>query len=94
MEKAKIIFNDLSELDVEVNGDCYIVDSKPTFPTDLTNITIKMEQEKHYDNAILVECASIDKRYWFTFNEKSQSEIKDEELDNTINDLIIAILEG
>ncbi len=90
----KIIFNDLSELNVEANGNCYIVDSKPSFPTDLTNITIKGEQEKHYDNAILVECASVDKRYWFTFIEKSKSEIKSEELDNTINDLIIAILEG
>lgn len=101
MEKAKIIFNDQSELTVEVNGDCYITKKKPSFPDDLTNISIEGEQTVHFDNAVLVECASVDKMYWFTFIEKSKEEIREEELlkiiseqNSAIDELTIAILEG
>ena len=47
METAKIMFLDGTELNTDHNGNCFIVDSEPQFPEDLSevNITITSEQE-------------------------------------------------
>ena len=70
MEKVKIIFNDGTELMCDRNGDCYIVDEKPAFPRDLTEVSVEgTNDSKHFHYAELVECASVDGKYWFTFVE-------------------------
>ena len=75
MEKAVIKFNDGTELEVEVNGSSFIVDAKPDFPSDLTNITVTKEDTVDtFTYAELVECFSIDGRYWFSFIEIPEQE--------------------
>ena len=69
---AIITFNDDSTITVEKNGDCFISETKPDFPTNLDNIKIESKDEtKVINHAQLIECASVDQRYWFTFNEES-----------------------
>ena len=46
-----IIFNDGTTLEVEQNGSTFIADTKPAFPSDLTNIEI----EETYDVSKIVE---------------------------------------
>lgn len=73
--QATIIFKDGDVMSVEMNGDCYITQTKPEFPEDLSTVTVQSEDgERVYHDAVLVECASIDGRYWFTFNELSPLE--------------------
>ena len=69
--EATIKFKNGTEIVAEVNGDSYITKSKPTFPNDLTGLEIVTEKEtKTFEEAMLIECASVDNRYWFTFIEK------------------------
>lgn len=71
MEKGTIKFKDGSEIAVEINGNSYIVDAAPSFPADLTDVVIKKEDgsEETIAFAELVECASVDGRYWFALAE-------------------------
>lgn len=79
--EATIIYADGTEMTVEKNGDCYILPTKPEFPADMSIVTIESEDgRQEYHDAILVECASIDDRYWFTFIEESP-------MDKTIREL-------
>lgn len=68
---AKIIIGEL-EITAEKSSDCYITDKKPDFPEVLGEVSIEWEDGSAlYENAQLVECASIDDRYWFAFIEES-----------------------
>lgn len=66
-----IKFADGSEIAVEINGNSYITDKMPSFPSDLSNITIASDEGivRTIAHAELVECASVDGRYWFTLIE-------------------------
>ena len=56
MMNAAITFNDKTELAVEKNGDCYILEEKPDFPADLSVVTVESEEETRvYRNAFLIE---------------------------------------
>lgn len=75
MEKAKIIFQNGMEMEAEENASSLIMDSRPDFPADLSLVTvIWAEGERIYKNAEILECASVDGRYWFAFREISESE--------------------
>lgn len=76
METVIIRWNDGSpELEAEVNGNVYIVDEEPTFPSDLSNITIVSGgNEIVIANGKIVECASVDGRYWFGIQEVTEEE--------------------
>lgn len=75
MENVKITFNDGTKITAEVNGNSYIVDEKPEFPEDLTDVVIeKNGEEKTIKDARIVECASIDGRYWFAIIEIPEQE--------------------
>lgn len=68
--EAKITFKNGAEMTAEKNGDCLIVAAKPTFPADMSLVTVECEDgSQEYHNAEVVECASIDGRYWFAFVE-------------------------
>lgn len=84
MEKVTIIFSDGTEVVAEQNGTCYIVNEKPDFPADMSMVTIG---EQVLENMALVECASIDGRYWFAFRPLSQQEIWRAEIEDALCDL-------
>ena len=92
--EATIKFKDKTEMTVEKSGDCYILPSKPQFPDDLSVVTIESEDGvKEYINAYLIECYSIDGRYWFAFGEESPTDITIRELRESNDMLIECILE-
>lgn len=84
MEKVTIVFSDGLEIQAEQNGNCYIVDEKPDFPADLSVVTIG---EQEMENVAIVECASIDGKYWFAFRQLSQTEIWMAEIEDALCDL-------
>lgn len=68
--EAIIKFKTGEEIIAEVNGDCFITAVKPAFPKNLGEVTVTKEnEEKVFCHAELVECASVDDRYWFSFVE-------------------------
>ena len=88
MEKVRIIFLNGMEIEADVNGDCYIVESKPDFPLDLSEVTIiKNNDGSIIHNAKLVECASVDGNYWFTFVQMNEMEIKIAEIEDALCEL-------
>lgn len=67
---AIITFQSGDQITVEKSGDCYIADTKPEFPDPLGSVSISSDEgEKEFEDAMLIECASIDDRYWFSFME-------------------------
>lgn len=91
---AKIIFKDGTEINAEQNGSCFITYTKPDFPADLSRVIIKAQKETKLKNAQLVECASVDERYWFTFlgeqyfEEPTQEELNAVEIERLKAELI------
>lgn len=81
---ARIVFNDKTEMTVEQNGSCFVLDEKPAFPDDLSAITIVSNEETIFlNNCKVQECASTDGRYWFTLipetkEEKNIRELKEQ----------------
>lgn len=76
MNTATILFKNGTTLNAEQNGDCLIVSQKPTFPDDLSVVTVTGEAYTHiFRNAKVVDCASVDGRYWFAFVEKTNEEL-------------------
>lgn len=70
MTTATITFQDGTQITADKNGDCYITTVKPDFPATLGAVLIESEEgTKEYEDAQLVECASVDNRYWFAFIE-------------------------
>jgi len=82
--EAKITFKNGTEITAEQNGSCFIVDEKPEFPTDLS---IVEAGEMVFKNAQLIECASVDGRYWFTFRELTPEEIWRAEIEDALCEL-------
>jgi hypothetical protein len=96
---ATIIFKDGTELSVKKNGTCFILDEKPTFPDDLSVVIIRDEKgENVINDALLIECASVDGQYWFSFIEedKKEKEIRElrEDMEDALNGLLEFVLGG
>lgn len=72
---ATILFENGSSITAEQNGSCFITDTKPTFPMPLGTVTIEGEEPRIIEHAQLVECASVDGRYWFSFIKTPQDEL-------------------
>lgn len=72
---ATITFRNGTQLTAEQNGTCFITEEKPTFPMPLGTVTIEGDEPHTFEHAKLIECASADGRYWFTFIETSQDEL-------------------
>lgn len=69
--EAKIIFKDGTQITAEQNGTCYILNEKPEFPEDMTGLIIQKEDGNiEFQYPLLIECASIDGNYWFSFMEE------------------------
>ena len=70
----------------EKNGDCYITDTKEEtqIPSGLFDVVITHDNpvySRSLHNAELIECASVDGRYWFAFRELSPEELYRKQLD-------------
>jgi hypothetical protein len=88
MEKVKITFIDGTFIDADVNGDCFIVDEKPTFPEDISIIFVDDgENVEVLDHVVIQESASVDGRYWFTFVKMSEIEIRFAEIEDALCEL-------
>lgn len=72
---ATITFRAGTHLFAEQNGSCFVTDTKPAFPLPLGTVTIEGEEPRTIEHAQLVECASVDGRYWFSFIETPQDEL-------------------
>ncbi len=83
MEKVVITFLDGSVVKADRNGNSYIVDEKPSFPEDLSEVVVTDEKGKDevYDNVQVIECASVDGRYWFGLREIPEDEIATSRVD-------------
>lgn len=75
MNTVTIQFPNGTQLTAEQNGSCYIVDTKPAFPDDLSVVEVMGDEPKVFHNAFVQDCASVDGRYWFAFVEKTQDEL-------------------
>ena len=74
-KNAVIKFNDGSELNVAVNGTCYISEDEPVFPSDLTNITITGDEgETTIKNGRIVEVFPLGDGHWFGIEDIPESE--------------------
>ena len=88
MEKAKIVFQNGMEIEAEENGSSLITDSRPDFPVDLSSVlVIGACGERIFKNAEIVECASVDGRYWFAFREISEAERAAKQMQANIEDI-------
>lgn len=75
MEKVRITFKNGLKIEAEVNGSSLITDSRPEFPSDLSAVTVAgADGERIYRDAEIIECASVDSRYWFSFREVPETE--------------------
>ena len=94
MDTVTIRFKNAEEITAEQNGDCYITEAKPDFPDDLSYVII-VDAVRRYAlrDVAIVDCASIDGRYWFVFRELSPGEIRERELESTIQMLTDCLLE-
>lgn len=92
--EATIKFSNGTTLNAEVNGSAYIVDTKPAFPEDLTNIEITTaEGTETIANGEIIECASVDSRYWFSIRETPSDVIKAQETETRFADIENALCE-
>lgn len=78
MEKVKITFASSGEIEAEKNGTCFIVEEPfaEDIKNDLSIVTIEEEDGTvtEFHNAELIECASVDERYWYSFREVTADE--------------------
>ena len=91
-----IKFTDGTEIEAVQNGTCYITEEKPDFPDDLSVVEVTGEEPENditFHDAKLIECASVDGRYWFSFTEISASEKEARQVEqNTANIDYIAMM--
>ena len=74
--EVKITFGNGEIITAEKNGESLIAQQKPGFPAVLGVVTVESADGgvRIYNDPQIVECASIDGRYWFCFVEESPQE--------------------
>ena len=82
MERVTVKFKDGTQIAAEKNASTYIVDVRPAFPKDLSEVKIVGADgmEATLKNATVVDCASVDGRYWFCFSEEPEAVRKEKQL--------------
>jgi hypothetical protein len=88
METANIKLSNGVEFNAEDCGGSFAVDEKPDFPNGIFGVEITSE-ERHeiLDQVRLVECYSIDGRFWFNFLPLSDQEKRIIELEDALCEL-------
>lgn len=74
METITITFNDGTQITALRNATTYVVDAKPEFPEDLSDVVITDEsgEETVFESAEIVECAGAEGKYLFTILAKTR----------------------
>lgn len=93
--EAKITFGNGEIIAAEKNGESLIAQQKPGFPAVLGVVTVESADGgvRIYNDPQIVECASIDGRYWFTFVEDSQQQKRIRQLEEKNDALLECLLE-
>ena len=92
--EVKITFGSGEIITAEQNGVSFITEQKPSFPTDIGLITVEgTDGIRTYNEPQIVECASNDGRYWFTFVEESQQQKQIRRLEEKNDALLECLLE-
>lgn len=90
--EAKITFGSGEIIAAEQNGGSFITEQKPSFPTDMGLVTVEgTDGIRTYSDPKIVECASVDGRYWFCFVEESPQQKRIRQLEEK-NDLLLECL--
>lgn len=86
--EATITFKSGMTITAEMTGNCFIKDSKPSFPEDLSEVTVETEEQTIvYHNAMVQEAASVDGNYWWCFVEKDPRDVEIQMLEDAIIEL-------
>lgn len=94
MNTAAILFKNGTSLTAEQNGSSFILNQKPSFPDDLSVVTVTGEDgDRIFLNAKVQDCASVDGRYWLAFVEKTQDELFRELMQESIASIEDALCE-
>lgn len=92
--EAKITFGSGEIIAAEQNGSSFITEQKPSFPTDMGLVTVEgMDGIRTYRDPKIVECASVDGRYWFCFVEESPQQKRIRQLEANNDALLECLLE-
>lgn len=87
-ESVKITFVNGLVLNAILNATTYIVDEKPDFPDDISEVTVEMKNGTTvYRNAKIMEAYSDDGKYRFGISEMSPLEIRFAEYEDAICEL-------
>ena len=73
-------FLDGTLLECELNGNTFITDTKPNFPTNLKTVTISGDENRILKNVQIIESFSPDGRFCFGLLETPESELEAEKL--------------
>ena len=94
MSKATVTFANGKSKNFDVNGNCLIANAKPSLPDDLSTVTVESEGwSQTFLNAFVIECASVDGKYWFTFGEEDPAEAARREEFAMLEDAIMELAE-
>lgn len=91
---VKIKFDIGDVIVAEQNGDSFITEQKPVFPADMGLVTVEGTDDVYtYNDPQIVECASVDGRYWFCFVEESPMQKRIRQLEANNDALLECLLE-
>ena len=92
--EVKITFGNGEIITAEKNGESLIAQQKPGFPAVLGVVTVESEDGvRTYNEPQIVECASVDGRYWFCFVEESPMQKRIRQLEANNDALLECLLE-
>lgn len=93
--EVKITFSSGEIITAEQNGGSFITEQKPGFPAVLGVVTVESAYGgvRIYNDPQIVECASVDGRYWFSFVEESQQQKRIRQLEEENDTLLECLLE-
>ena len=92
--EVKITFGNGEIITAEKNGESLITQQKPGFPAVLGVVTVESEDGvRTYNEPQIVECASVDGRYWFCFVEESSLQKRIRQLESQNETLLECLLE-
>ena len=91
---VKIKFDSGDVIVAEQNGESFITEQKPIFPADMGIVTVHGDDGVlTYNEPKIVECASVDGRYWFCFVEESPMQKRIRQLEEKNDALLECLLE-
>lgn len=86
--EATITFKSGMTITAEMSGNCFITAAAPSFPEDLSEVTVETEGNTQvYHDVIVQDCAHVDDNYWWCFVEKDPRDVEIQMLEDAILEL-------